>query len=590
MRRLLASLALAATLAAAPAARAESPDSSMSRLCDAYWQGYLKANPTDATMNGDRRYDAFLEDASPAGIAAREAMLRDQRSQALAMKPESLSPGWRLNRSLLLESLEGALTRIQCHFEEWSVDPRGGPQVDYFNIASNTPLRTVSEGRDFVRRCRAMGPAVDQVVSNLQIGLKQGKAANAEQVTAVIEELDGTLKQPVEEWGLLEPVKEPHPDWSEAERSEVLAGTIAASRDILRPAFERYRTFLATRVTPAARPQDKAGISNIPGGMEAYQRLIRMHTSLDRTPDQLHLLGLEEVARVRKATCELGVKVLGTSDLKEIQNRLRTDPAMHFATAQEVEDKARATLARAKAAIPAWFGILPKAPCEVKVMGIYEAPHSTIAYYQDGASDGSRPGRFMINTYKPETRPRYEAEALAFHESIPGHHLQISIAQELTGLPEFRKNEGTTAFIEGWGLYCERLADEMGLYSSDLDRMGMLSYDAWRACRLVVDTGIHARGWSRQRAIDYMRENTLLAENNIVNEVDRYIASPAQALAYKCGQMELLRLKAEAREKLGARFKNADFHDAVLRNGAVTLGVLKDEVEAYIAKKSAGGN
>ncbi len=587
MRPFLVLLALAAAQLAAPAARAASRDSLMSGLCDEYWQAHLKASPSEATTLGDRRYDTLLEDASPAAIAAREEELRHQKARAEAVKPESLSPGWQLNRSLLLESIEASLTRVRCHFEEWSVDPRSGPQVDFFNLASNTPLRSVAEGRDFVRRCQAMGPAVDQVIANLGTGLKAGKAANAEQVAAVIEELDGTLKQPAGEWELLAPVKEPHENWSAAEQKEILDGTAAAARDILKPAFERYRAFLATRVLPVARPQDKAGLSNIPGGLENYQRLIRMHTSLDRTPEQLHQLGLEEVARVRKATSELGSKVLGTSDLKQIQDKLRTDPGMHFATAQEVEDKARATLARARAAIPAWFGILPKAPCDVKVMGLYEAPHSTIAYYQPGAPDGSRPGHYMINTYKPETRPRYEAEALAFHESIPGHHLQLAIAQELTGLPEFRKQEGTTAFVEGWGLYCERLADEMGLYSGDLDRMGMLSFDAWRACRLVVDTGIHAKGWSRQQAIDYMKENTLLAENNIVNEVDRYIADPGQALAYKCGQLELLRLKAEAREKLGARFKNSDFHDAVLRNGAVTLGVLGEQVEAYIAAESA---
>ena len=236
---------------------------------------------------------------------------------------------------------------------------------------------------------------------------------------------------------------------------------------------------------------------------------------------------------------------------------------MHFATAEEIETKARETLARAKAAVLKWFGIQPKADCQVKVMGMHEAPYSTIAYYRNPAADGSRPGYYMINTYKPETRPRYEAEALAFHESIPGHHLQIAIAQELTGLPEFRKHQGVTAFVEGWGLYSERLADEMGLYSSDIDRIGMLSYDAWRACRLVVDTGMHAMGWSRQRAIDYMVENSVLAENNVVNEVDRYLTWPGQALAYKVGQLEILKLRDEAKRRLGERFDIKAFHDAV---------------------------
>jgi uncharacterized protein (DUF885 family) len=221
------------------------------------------------------------------------------------------------------------------------------------------------------------------------------------------------------------------------------------------------------------------------------------------------------------------------------------------------------------------------------VMGMHEAPQSTIAYYRNPTQDGSRPGYYMINTYQPETRPRYEAQALAFHESIPGHHLQIAIAMELKGLPEFRKYEGVTAFVEGWALYTERLADQMGLYSGDLDRMGMLSFDAWRACRLVVDTGIHAMGWSRQQAIDFMKDNTVLAQNNIENEVDRYITWPGQALAYKLGQLEIMKLRDEAQQKMGARFDIKEFHDVVLKNGALALPVLREQVEAYYAAKES---
>jgi uncharacterized protein (DUF885 family) len=220
---------------------------------------------------------------------------------------------------------------------------------------------------------------------------------------------------------------------------------------------------------------------------------------------------------------------------------------------------------------------------------MHEAPQTTIAYSRGPAADGSRPGTYMINTYRPETRPRYEAEALAWHEAIPGHHLQVAIAQELTGLPGFRKHLGVTAFVEGWGLYSERLADEMGLYSGDLDRIGMLSYDAWRSCRLVVDTGLHAMGWSRQQAIDYMIENSVLAENNVENEVDRYLTNPAQALAYKVGQLEILALRDEGRKRLGERFDIRKFHDAVLRNGAVPLSVLRREVEAFYAEEERAG-
>jgi len=254
---------------------------------------------------------------------------------------------------------------------------------------------------------------------------------------------------------------------------------------------------------------------------------------------------------------------------------------MYFSDSAEVEAKAREALAKANAAISKWFGRLPKAPCEVVRMGAHEEKHSTVAYYRPPAADGSRPGQYFVNTSAPETRPRYEAEALAFHESVPGHHLQIAIAQELEGIPEFRKNRGVTAFIEGWGLYSERLAHEMGLYSSDLDRIGILSYDSWRACRLVVDTGMHALGWSRKQAIDYMMQNTALAKNNIVNEVDRYITWPGQALAYKTGQLEMMRLRHQAQKKMKKSFDIRSFHDALLRNGALPLGALREIVAEF---------
>jgi len=253
-----------------------------------------------------------------------------------------------------------------------------------------------------------------------------------------------------------------------------------------------------------------------------------------------------------------------------------------------VQAKAEASLARAVAAIPDWFGRLPKAGCEVVRMGPHEEEHSTIAYYRGPAIDGSRPGRYYLNTSAPETRPRYEAEALAFHEAVPGHHLQIAIGQELDGLPAFRRHLGPTSYFEGWGLYTERLSDEMGLYSGDLDRIGVLSYDAWRAGRLVVDTGMHALGWSRDRAIAFMTAHSALAANNIANEIDRYIVWPGQALAYKAGQLELSRLRAAARTRLGPRFDIRGFHDAVLDQGALPLATLASVIDAWAEARAAG--
>jgi uncharacterized protein (DUF885 family) len=283
----------------------------------------------------------------------------------------------------------------------------------------------------------------------------------------------------------------------------------------------------------------------------------------------------------------IGARLFQTDDFAAIQRRLRSDPALFFKTRDEVEGKAKEALARATEAFPRWFGRVPRTPCLVKRIEPYEEVDNTIAYYLPPATDGTRPGTYYINTYAPETRPRYEAEALAFHEAVPGHHSQIAIAQELSGIPEFRRHAGVTAYVEGWALYTERLADEMGLYSGDLDRLGMLSFSAWRASRLVVDTGIHAKGWSREQAVRYMMDNTILAENNVVVEVDRYINWPGQALAYKLGEREILRLRAEAERRLGKGFDIKRFHDAVLEHGAVSLPVLGEEIERFIAASEA---
>jgi uncharacterized protein (DUF885 family) len=266
---------------------------------------------------------------------------------------------------------------------------------------------------------------------------------------------------------------------------------------------------------------------------------------------------------------------------------MHTDRSLYYTSREEIVADARLAMDKARAAIPAWFGRLPRADCVVIPIPEHEEAHSTLAYYWQPAADGSRPGQYYVNTRLPERRPRYESEALAYHEAIPGHHLQIAIAQELTGVPEFRRHLGVTAFDEGWGLYTERLADEMGLYGSDLDRLGILAFDAWRACRLVLDTGIHALGWTRQQAIDFMRDNSPVMIENIINEVDRYLSWPGQALAYKTGQLELLRLRAWAESELGERFDIRAFHDAVLSQGAVPLPTLDDLIARYVARAAA---
>jgi uncharacterized protein (DUF885 family) len=590
MGRIITSALLIVAAGSAHAAGSQSGKGAMTafqKFCQTYWDEHLAANPVSATALGIHTWDDRLDDNSPAGIAKDRERLERTLAKARAYDEASLTAADRLSRRALIEELESSLARLDCAFHEWVVDPLNGPQVEFMNLADYTVIATPKDAANYVKRVRAMGPYVDQAIANLRIGMAAKKTASRAAVDKTLAQLDEVLAKPAAEWAVQAPAKAEHTGWSAAQRTSFDTDLAAAVEQSLAPALRRYREFLTKDVAPVARPQDRAGMAALPQGVECYRKMIRAHTSLDLDPQAIHQKGLDAVAAFRRDLAELGGRALGTRDIAEIQKKLRTDPAMQFATADQVEDKAREALARAKAAVPQWFGIVPRADCEVKVMGMHEAPYSTVAYYRQPAVDGSRPGTYMINTYKPETRPRYEAEALAFHESIPGHHLQIAIAQELTGVPEFRKHQGVTSYVEGWALYTERLSDEMGLYSSDVDRIGMLSYDAWRACRLVVDTGLHALGWSRQQAIDYMLENSVLAENNIVNEVDRYLTWPGQALAYKLGQLEILKLRDEARARLGDKFDIRAFHDVVLRDGAVALPVLRANVEAWVAGQAA---
>jgi uncharacterized protein (DUF885 family) len=559
----------------------------LASLSDEYWQKLMASEPLFATSLGDRRFDDKLPDITRTG---RERIEREYQSildRTPNLPEEKLLNEEKVTRAALLVDLRSQLDYLSCHLEEWTIDPLGGPQVEFFNIESYQPVRIPAEGSAMVARWLAMAPYLHDHMNNLKLGLVDNRVAVGACLEKAIDEIKDLLAKSDEEWSLLRPLTVPHHDWTEKERMDFQNGLTKAVQDSVRPAFKSYLKFLQTEVLPHARPQERPGIMHLPKGLECYTKLIRLHTSLELSPNELHEIGLREVSRINSEMSDLGRKVLGTSGLKETLTRPRTDPSLYFATRDQVEEKARTALARAKSLIPKWFGRLPKADCVVVRMATHEEKHSTIAYYRQPAADSSRPGEYYINTYAPETRPRYEAEVLAYHESIPGHHLQIAISQELEGIQEFRKYSGVTAFIEGWGLYTERLADEMGLYSSNLDRMGVLSYDAWRACRLVVDTGMHSKNWSRVQAIEFMLENSALAENNIVNEVDRYITWPAQALAYKVGQLEILRLREDAKNRLGHRFDIREFHDILLSNGAVPLTVLGQIIERYVSERLA---
>lgn len=576
--------------AAWPPADADSgiTDPHVSDLFRREWASELELDPMTATTLGVHRFDDRVDDNSAEGMARRRATARTflEEAQVLAARTDLVRAD-RSSLELLVESLEANVVSEVCAFEEWSLSASENPLTRWNRLPEDQKVTTPASGDTLVARYALIAQHVDRELENLRRGLGRGLVSNAETAGRIIDMFDKQLAQHLLEWPLAVPIRVHHDDWPPETLARFREALLKTVGDQIRPAFARYVTFLKTEVLPRARHDDQPGLGYLPNGAACYRARIRAHTTLERDPRELHQLGLDQIAKLDHDIAELGKSALGTDDLAQTLRRLRSDGSLYFTTAEEIEQKAQRALSRARAALPRAFHVLPKTDCVVARIPDYEAPYSTIAYYRPPIPDGSKPGELFINVLEPETRPRFEASVLAFHESIPGHHLQIAIAQELSEVPAFRKYAGFSAFVEGWALYTERLADELGLYEGPLDRLGMLSFDAWRASRLVVDTGLHALGWSRQQAIDFMLEHTALTPGNIDNEVDRYIVWPGQALAYKTGQLEILSLREQAQTRLGARFDLRAFHDAVLLGGGVSLPVLRQQVGAYIERAAA---
>ncbi len=552
-----------------------------------HWSYTMRRNPVWATELGDHRYDSQIADRSKAAHDEDSKKLASLLVATQAVSAEGLSETDRVYQGLFIEHLQGEIAAEACHFEQWSISPRSNPVTEWSYLPELHKLETVADGNNLLARMTAAAKSVDVSIENLSHGAKQKWFTNQESTARVIKMVRALLAKPVAEWAMAKPAKTPGQDWPKADQQRFSKALMHTLSNDMKPALQRYLAFLESEILPNARDEAHSGLGALPFGKACYQARVEHFTTLTKTADEHHDIGLSEIKRINQQMAELGKKLFGASNLAETLVKLRTDKALYFDSAEELESKAAAALAKAKAAMPQWFGILPKAKCVVQRIPDYEAPFTTIAYYRQPAPDGSKPGEYFINVYEPQTRPRYELEALSFHEAIPGHHLQIAIAQERPAMPAFLRHIGMTAFVEGWALYTEQLADEMGLYTADLDRMGMLSYEAWRASRLVVDTGLHAMGWSRERAKAFMLAHTALAANNIDNEVDRYIVWPGQALAYKTGQMEIWKLRREAETELGKAFDIKAFHAVVLEQGAVSLPILRNRVEAWVKSQAS---
>lgn len=559
----------------------------MAKLLRDHWAWSLEQSPIWATRLGVHRFDDRIGDLSHEAVVARREASRSFLRRAREVAASRLSAADATTVALLITDLEAAQATDVCEFHLWNLSARNNPVVRYGSLPDAHRVETPADGRRLLARYRQIPERIDAEIANLRRGLSRGLAPNRKSTEIVIELVRRQLDKPTAEWSLSKPVRQAHPDWpsSELERQRDELRRILDAQ--IRPATERYLAALEKEVRPRARGPKQVGLRALPNGSACYAATVLEHVTLPKPAEALHDMGLEEVARVDAEMLELGRRLFGLEDLAAVQAKLRDDPALYFGSEDEIVKKAEAALAKAQAGVGDAFGLKPRAECVVQRIPDYEAPFTTIAYYRQPSPDGKKPGEYFVNVHEPQTRPRFEAEVLAFHEAVPGHHTQIAIAQELGEVPAFRKHGIVNAFVEGWALYTERLSDELGLYSGDLDRMGMLSFDAWRATRLVVDTGIHHMGWTRARAESYMLAHSALSPSNIENEVDRYISWPGQALSYKSGQLEILAMRAEAEKRLGERFSLAGFHDALLGRGPVPLAVLRGQVEMWMSSVEA---
>ena len=529
------------------------------------------ASPLWASIFGVPGYDDVVDDLSADGDAAKAAALRDLQSRAEKVDPDSLADGDRVTLAVLLHEARTLAEGFEDGHAELIVSGHASPVSALFQTLPKMPGEKVDGLRS---RLSQVPRYLSQAAERMQAGVAKGRGPHVRGLVGTVEQLESYLALPVDDDPFLQP----------AVGTAAFDDVRALVADDVRPAFQQLLDVLRGPVRDAARPDERPGLAHVPGAEDVYRRALAAHTTTSRSPEEIHQTGLDLVAQLREEYAQLGQAVFGESDVEQVIDRLRNDRGLRYETPTQMLTDARGVLARAEQALPQYFGTYHRTRCEVAEMSELEAPTAVLGYYIPPASDGSRPGRHWLNTFQPETRTRYEYETLAFHESVPGHHLQLTVAQELgDAVPAFRRFGYIAAFSEGWGLYTERLCDEMGLYSGDLARFGMVSFDSWRATRLVVDTGMHHLGWSRQQAIDYMWANSALTMQNIVNEVDRYISWFGQANAYMIGRLEIDALRAEAKQRLGATFDDRAFHDAVLLNGSIPLSVLRDEVTRRLA-------
>ena len=546
---------------------------------DENWETTLEKSPYFASLLGDKRYDDKVSSNSVADFYDN----RDYEEYVLkvldSINSDNLSEENQLNYRLLKLDYEVSLEGRKYPSFYMRLNQRGGVQ-DYYDYGNRLNFTTESDYLNWFERVKGYTQNVKNSLINNREGLSKGYTQPRLVTEGVVSQIESLLGAEIDSHPYLRVFLGSDEVLGKDDAQELISEVKTYILEELNPAYQELATFLREEYLPQSRTG--IGIKEVPNGREWYEYLARYHTTTDLTPDEIHEIGLQEVARIRSEMEDVMESVAWEGDFRSFLEFLRTDPQFYYETGEELLDAYRAMSKKIDAYMPTLFNKLPRAPYGVIPIPMESAPFTTTAYYN--APSAGRPGYFYANLYKPETRPKYEIPVLTVHEAVPGHHHQISLAQELENVPNFRNYLSFTAFVEGWGLYSEQLGESMGLYEDPYDKIGQLTYDMWRAIRLVVDTGMHYKDWTRDDAINLFLENTAKTQQDIENEVDRYIAWPGQALAYKIGQLKIMELRDKAKAELGDNFDIRDYHDFILSFGSIPLSIMEEKVDEFIAE------
>lgn len=545
------------------------------------WEHLLREQPTLASSLGDRRYADRWPDVSPGAIEKRLGHQREVLGELKTLNPQALSDADRLNYTLFRKKVEFEIEGHAHGGQFLAINQREGIQTAY-DLADSLVFASTQDYEAWLARLKAFPGYMDQTIELMRAGV----SARIVHPKIILERLPEQVKKQLvsvpEQSPFYKPFRSFPATLAAAERDRLASAAKEAIRKDVVPAFERLQAFLKTEYLPAG--YGRVGIWQFPKGEAAYAFYIREHTDTSLTAEAIHQIGQREVARIRREMQDVISRTGFQGSFRDFLQHLRTRPEFYCQNRSELLTAYESLSKRIDPTLVRLFRRMPRMPYGVEPIPDHIAPDTTTAYYRPPAADGSRAGTYFVNLYRPETRPKYEMEALSLHEAVPGHHFQIALAMELGELPEFRRYGHYTAYVEGWALYAESLGDELGLYRDPYSKFGQLTYEMWRAVRLVVDTGMHQLGWTREQAIEFFRDNAAKTELDITNEIDRYIAWPGQALAYKIGELKIKELRQRARRELGERFDIREFHDAVLSTGAVPLDVLESHVLAWIEK------